>query len=239
MLIYFLSPSKARSYIDAGIKLLDTQHWETQYSLSLDLFEMSASLSCMHGDISAMSTCLDEILSHAKTFDDSLTASSLLVKLLASSSKFEEARSNCLMILSNLGEVFPTEVSLPRVLNQISAIQTALTNITVDQIKLLPPMTDKRKLTALKFMNMLSSLSFMSKPMLLPFVSSRMVSSMLLYGFCDDGIVGLATAACSVVSTINTICQSLEELASPFHPFFFLVSFFSLRISNLLAALVK
>ena len=81
LLKFFLPPSTARSYIDSGIKLLDTQHWETQYSLSLGLFEMSASVSCMHGDIPAMSTCVNEILSHSKTFDDGLKASSLLVKL--------------------------------------------------------------------------------------------------------------------------------------------------------------
>lgn len=43
------------------------------------------------------------------------------------------------MILSNLKEEFPSEVSLPLVLSQISDIQTAVKNITVDHIKLLPP----------------------------------------------------------------------------------------------------
>ena len=173
-----------------GIQLLETQHWETQYSLSLDLFEMSASVSCMHGDITKMSTCLDEISSHARTFYDSLKASSLLVKLLASSSKFEEARSNCLMILSNLGEVFPSEVSLPRVLNELSTIQVSLKNITHDQMKLLPRMTDRSKLNAMKFLNMLCMYSIISKPMLLPLLSCRMVKLTLQYGFCDDSIVG-------------------------------------------------
>ena len=38
--------------------------------------------------------------------------------------------------------------------------------------------------------------------MLVPFLSSRMVKLMMTHGFCADGIVGLATAAHSVVSTI-------------------------------------
>ena len=152
--------------------MLETQHWETQYSLSLDLFEMSASVSCMHGDITKMSTCLDEISSHARTFDDSLKASSLLVKLLASLSKFEEARSNCLIILSNLGEVFPSEINLPLVLNELSLIQTTLKDITSNQIKLLTPMTDRNKLNAMKFLNMLCMYSNISKPMLLPLLTA-------------------------------------------------------------------
>jgi len=180
------------------MQLLEAQHWETQYSLSLNLFEMSASLSYMSGDVTKISTLLEEISSNARTFDDSLKASSLLVKLLASVSKFEEARSNCLMILSHFGEVFPSEISLPRVLDELSAVQSALRNTTHHQIKLLPQMVDKNKLNAMKFLNMLCMYSITSKPMLLPLLSCRMVKLTLQYGFCDDSIVGYATAGYSM-----------------------------------------
>ena len=223
------------------MQLLETQHWETQYSLSLDLFEMSASVSCMHGDITKMSTCLDEISSHARTFYDSLKASSLLVKLLASSSKFEEARSNCLIILSNLGEVFPSDVSLPLVLNELSLIQTVLRNITSNQIKLLAPMTDRNKLNAMKFLNMLCMYSNISKPMLLPLLSCRMVRLTMEYGFCDDSIVGLATAGLSVVSIylrVISIFHVVLKLTFSFSSLllFSLYSSISPMIFNLLPA---
>lgn len=172
------------------MQLLDARHWQTQYTLSLNIYEMSASVSCMRGDIDTMSSCLDEILSHAKSFDDSLKASSLLVKLLASQSRFEEARSNCLLILSNLGEVFPQDVNLPLVLNDLSKIQILLRNVTHDQIKSLPRMADINKLNSMKFLNMLCMYSIISKPMLLPLLSCRMVRLTLQYGTCDDSIVG-------------------------------------------------
>ena len=98
-----------------GIRLLEPNHWETQYSLSLELYEMSASVSCISGDNSTMSICLEAVLSHVMTFEDSLKASSMLAKLLASNSKYDDARSNCLDILRKLGEDFPSEVSLPLV----------------------------------------------------------------------------------------------------------------------------
>ena len=103
-----ISPFLARIYIDAGIKLLGESHWERQYPLSLDLFEMSASVSCMSGDTVTMSTCLDEILANVRSFDDSLKASSLLVKLLASGANFTSAIDNCVGILS--------KVNVPRVI---------------------------------------------------------------------------------------------------------------------------
>ena len=182
------------------MKLLQANHWDTQYELSLNLFEMSASVSCMHGDNDTMSGCLREILSNAKSFDDSLAGAAMLAKLLASNSKYDDARSNCLDILKNLGEDFPADISMPDVLNELSDAQRALKNVTHAQMKALPPMTNKSKLNAMKFLNMLCMYSGISKPILLPILSIRMVNLTLQYGWCDDSIVGLTTAGYSLVS---------------------------------------
>jgi len=196
---------QARSYIDTGMRLLKPNHWDEQYSLSLELHEMSASISCINGDIGDMSSCLHEIIAHVKSFEDSLTASSLLSKLLAASSKYDEAMSNCLSILSALGEEFPEDITLPHVLNELSVIQTTLANISVDQVKRLSPMKDKPKLNAMKFLSMLCSYSIQAKPMLVPILSCRMVRITIEYGFCDDSIVGLVTAGFSLFSFTDDI----------------------------------
>ena len=153
----------ARRYIDTGIQLLETRKWETQYSLCLDLYEMSASIAAMHGDTAKLSTCLDEILSHARVFGDSLKALSLLIQLLGSTSRYEEARNKCLMVLSALGEEFPREIDLRLVQNELSLMRNLLKHTTIDQLKLLPPMRDENKLNAMKFMNMLCVYSDKSK----------------------------------------------------------------------------
>ena len=124
---------------------------------------MAASVAATHGDKARMSAYLDEILSHVRVFNDSLKALSLLVKLLVSSSRFEEARSKCLMVLSALGEEFPLEVDLRLVHNELSLMQSLLKHITTDQLKSLPPMTDKSKLNAMTFMNLLCICSDISK----------------------------------------------------------------------------
>mmetsp|Transcript_12564 Transcript_12564/g.27248 ORF Transcript_12564/g.27248 Transcript_12564/m.27248 type:complete len:1558 (+) Transcript_12564:111-4784(+) len=191
---------QARSYISIGMKMLGSNHWEDQYTLSLKLYEMSASISCIKGDIGAMASCLNETIANAKSFEDSLTSSSLLAKLLASSSKCGEAMGNCLLILSTLGEDFPQDVTLPMVLNELSVIQTTLANITVEQVKLIPRMTEKSKLYAMQFLSMLCSYSIIAKPMLVPILSCRMVRLTIENGFCDDSIVGLVTAGYGLFS---------------------------------------
>lgn len=211
---------QARLYIAMGIRLLENDHWKTRYSLSLDLFEMSASVSFVNGDTDKMSACLDAISAHAKSFDDLLKASSLLVKLLTSSSKYEQARRNCLMVLSNLGEVFPQDVCPPLVLNELTSMRTTLRGISANQLKLLPPMADRNKLNVMKFFNMLCMCSLFSKPLLLPLAGCRMVKLTMEFGFCEDSIVGLATVALSVfhitddvqlASHLGEVCESLIE----------------------------
>jgi len=197
--IQSFSFEQARLYIDMGIKLLEAQNWENQYSLSLDIFEMSAEVFAGKGNIACMASCLEEILSHVRVFGDSLKALSLLVKIFASSSKFEEARSTCLMVLRHLGEEFPCEINPLVFQNELSLMQNTLRNVTSNQIKLLPRMRDKNKLNAMKFLNMLCMYSNISNPMMQPLSSWRMVKLTFEFGFCDDSIVGLATAGQSLV----------------------------------------
>ena len=133
--------SSARSYIDTGITLLEPNHWETQYAISLSLFEMSASVSCITGDTTTMHSRLQQVLAHVLTFEDSLKGASLLVKLLASRSQFDDARFNCFDILKHLGEKFPPEINASTVQNELPAIQSMLTNVSYEQMKALPQMT--------------------------------------------------------------------------------------------------
>ena len=108
-----------------------------------------------------------------QSFDDSLKSSSLLAKLLASSSKYTEAIQTCLSVLQHLGEEVSPDVDLETVTNELEVIQTTLANITLDQVKSLPKMSDKYKLHAMQFMSMLLPYAIISKPMLVPILSCR------------------------------------------------------------------
>ena len=147
---------------------------------------MSASVSCTLGDVDTMSSCLTEINANVKSFEDSLTSSILLAKLLAASAKFDEAVNNILTVLSNLGEDFPKDIDMNLVLSELSVLQTTLANITAEQVKLLPRMTKENTLHAMKFMSMLCSFSIMAKPLLAPILSCRMVRLTIEQGaFCS------------------------------------------------------
>ena len=137
-------------YIDMGVVLLETCKRETQYSLCLDLYKMTASIATVHRDTAKLSTYLNEILSHVKVFGGSLKALSLLVKSWASSSRFEEAKSKCLMVSSALGEEFPCDIDHHLVQNKLSLMRDLLKNTTIDQLNSLPLMRGNNKLNTMK-----------------------------------------------------------------------------------------
>ena len=161
---------------------------------------MSASLCYMCGDTAKMSSCLDEILTHANVFEDCLNASAMFARLLSSLSKHREAITNCLDILAKLGEEFPSQPDLAIVQNKLSEIQPLLLSLTADKMKALPAMTDTTKLQAMKFLGMLCEISLMAAPFLLPLLSVRMMNLTLQFGFCSDSILGIFYTAFSVVS---------------------------------------
>ena len=180
---------------------------------------MSASVSCIFGDVDTMSSCLTDVVANVKSFEDSLTSSILLAKLLAASSKFDEAVNNVLTVLSNLGEDFPKDIDMTLVLSELSVLQTTLANITVEQVKLLPRMMDVTKLHAMKFLSMLCSYAIRSKPLLVPILSCRMVRLMIEAGYCEESIVGLVTAAYCLVSANDQLHCSRQCISVSFLTF--------------------
>ena len=155
------------------------------------------------GDTEKMSDCLDEILLHAKTFEDTLEASVLLAKLLASSTSYDEALKNCLDIVAKLGESFPEQISLPIVLNELHSIESTLKELSIEQIKSLPQMKDANKLSTMKFLNLMATYSFQTKPLLLPLVACRMVRITMDSGYSEHSLVGFVLASYGLVSICN------------------------------------
>ncbi|KAL7524022.1 hypothetical protein ACHAXR_002790, partial [Thalassiosira sp. AJA248-18] len=82
---------QAQAYFEAGISLLHADHWDKQYSLSLALHEWSVVVSFKGGVVDTVSSRLDDILSNARSFDDTLNSRVLLAKFLASQEQYADA----------------------------------------------------------------------------------------------------------------------------------------------------
>ncbi|EED89735.1 predicted protein [Thalassiosira pseudonana CCMP1335] len=197
--------SQSRDNFEAGIALLAGNRWNAQYRLSLELYENSAMASFMAGNFDTMPSRLEEILSNAASLQDTLTASALLAKLLASKGQVASAMSNCLDVLQNLGESFPREPSYSDAMNEIDSTRMLLRGMTKEHFKLLPEMRDPTKLDVMRFLSLCCAFADRSMSMLLPFICCRMLQLTLKCGFTDDSLIGLAMISHSLIMFVNDI----------------------------------
>lgn len=194
----------AKTYTDMGLRLLDVNHWQNQYRLSLELFEMKALVSSAHGDVVTSMTSLNAVLANARSFGDTLNASAMLSKNLASLSKHDEAITTILSILSKLDVHFPPRADHSSVLSELASTLPLMQGLTFESAMELPKMSDPNKLNAMKFLGMLSRYSLTAAPMLLALVGCRMVKiTVETSSFCDYSIIGMIVVCHSMVSLSN------------------------------------
>ena len=186
------SYDQARRYFEAGISLLHTNHWEKQYALCLELYELSVVVSFMDGNVENVSSRLDAILSNAQSFQDTLKARGLHLKVIASGGDYAHSTSQCLTILAGLGENFPEAIDSSFVSNEITTTEVLLTSLSKDDLSSLPPMKDTVKLYAMRFLGMLHAFSMFSNSCLAHLSSCSMVKLTLKFGFCEESIHGFA-----------------------------------------------
>lgn len=215
---------QARGYFEAGIALLSAKHWEHQYSLSLELYELVAVTSFMDGNVDSVPGRLHDILSNAKSLDDELNARALLAKSYLAQGSAALGLKCIMEILRGLGETFatlPTDVTQSQVVGEIQPLLPKLREITKERILSLPAMTDARKQTAMKFMTLLISICYFSSQMFAHLLSCRMIQLSFEYGFCEDTISGLASIAhgmaigFALIISIPSIALMSSPLAYP------------------------
>ena len=161
----------------AGLTFLPTQ-------CSLKLYERSIVVGFMDGNVETVPSRVDDIVSNARSFDDTLDSRVLLAKYLTSQAQYADATNGVLIVLSSLGEAFPEEVTSSHVTNEIHAITPMLKGITKDTFLNLPTMTDRTKLNAMKFMDLALTSGVFSSPMLMNLVSCRMTRLTFLVSEC-------------------------------------------------------
>jgi len=204
------SYEQARGYFESGISLLHARPWKKQYALCLELYEMSAVVGFMDGGGENVSSRLDDILSNAKCFGDTIKSRELLLKVIASRGEYAESTSQCLSTLSKLGENFPKEIESSKVTKEIVRTMALLKDITKDDIRKLPLMTNPSKLYAMKFLSMLCTLSLTSRKNLCHLASCLMVKFTFKYGFCEESIHGLGDFARGLLLETQDIVNSIR-----------------------------
>lgn len=202
----------AMKCISHGLSILETQKkWGAKnYDLSLQFHNLAIELCYCNLKYKELEGFIDEVLSHARTLDDSLIAKSTQLYALGSRNRQTEAIQIGLETLHSLGEHFqPNEPSTLRMIWGFRHTRKLLQGKSDDDILHLKKMKDSKKLAAMRIMNHVILYLVFLKPKLGALMAMRMVRLTIQHGLCTLSSVAFTLYGVVVswyVHMVRTLC---------------------------------
>ena len=153
----------AHSFFDHGISFLRKGHWEEQYDLSLDLFNLAAKCALMNAEYDHLEILTRQIMHYARSFEDKYQATSISITLLLQSGKLDEGVKLTLDTLKTLGEeVSPSPWWLPQIVidfvapsviqQHLNQTEAKLAEFSDETLLSYPAMVDPAKILAMELL---------------------------------------------------------------------------------------
>ncbi|KAL7540418.1 hypothetical protein ACHAXR_012736 [Thalassiosira sp. AJA248-18] len=201
-----LSYPSAVNYFNLGINMLPKSCWESQYKLSLNLHVMAIKTAYCVGMFDQLCVLVSTVLSNGRTLKDKLDAHIMQVRYLTSTEQCEGAISQCLVVLEELGEKLPEDLTNEVELRYMH-VKGLLDTRTANDILQLPVMEDERKLATMEFLSLIQVACSNTRPQLGVLAIIRMVEMTLEWlvprGLCDVSAFSFAAYGGFLASPVN------------------------------------
>ncbi|MEG3908235.1 ATP-binding sensor histidine kinase [Microcoleus sp. w2-18bC1] len=182
----------ALKYLTAGIELLPPQSWQTDYDLTLALYESAAEAAYLNTDFEPMEKWAIIVLQHATNELDKIKVFEIRIIACAMQTKLQESVKIGREALKMLGIQFP-ESPIPLHIQQAMAKTAAyLTEKKIEDLIDLPIMTNPHKLATMRVLSSMLSATFIVEPVLLPLIVCEQVNLSINYGNSTFSAFGYA-----------------------------------------------
>jgi predicted ATPase len=183
---------KSATYLQFGISVLGPRKWREHYDLCLDLFNKSTEAYYGTGQFDKVDELVEEVLSKARTFEDSFQARMMRVYTLGTTQRTVDAVEHGLETLYMLGEKIPDHPTKLHVFFAMSRTRRRLNKQTDATLLRLPLMTDQKKIAAMMIMQILFLNAYHSRPFLAVLISCRIIEMTIKYGASAISTMGFA-----------------------------------------------
>jgi predicted ATPase len=136
----------ASRYFITGLALLEHDSWDMHYNLTIGLHDAASEALYVTGDFSRLAALAEKPLKFARSFEDKLNIYNNLVRSFLASGQLDQGIATCMRVLSQLGEVLPTQITPDIFHIEVVRVKTILDGMSNDQLLSLPIMTDAHKL---------------------------------------------------------------------------------------------
>lgn len=179
----------AMKYLNVGIELLGVSCWQTQYELTLGLYESAAKAASLNGDFEQTHRLTDLVLQNTKSVLDKVKVSEIKIYTYTAQKKVSEAINSGLIALALLGVDIPQKPSLSDI--QLGTQETAslLTGVSIKQLSDLPPMADPKKLAIMRILDILTVSAYVYDSRISTLITLKQVNLSVAYGNATESTV--------------------------------------------------
>ena len=208
----------ALNYLSVGRSLLAVDCWNSQYELTLALYESLAEAAALNGDYEQMEQLVQAVSDRALTLLDKIKVYDVKIQAYQAQNQLRVAAHFGLEVLRLLDVTFPEQQDV-----ELSLQETRrLAQQHLDQLENLPPMRSPEKLAAMQILSRLGSVVYHAVPKLFPLLVFKQLDLSIHYGnapvsafaYADYGVT-----LCSVAEDYEAGYQFSQIALSLLHRF--------------------
>lgn len=143
----------AAKYLTTGIQFLSSDSWETNYNLTLALYEKAAEAAYLVGDFEQTEKLAEVVLASAKTLLEKVKVYEVKIQAYGAHNKALEAVNTALSLLKQLGLDFPKNLSQSYIQSELEKTASNLTSKQIQNLINLPEMTEEQSLAAMRILS--------------------------------------------------------------------------------------
>ncbi|MBD1865720.1 AAA family ATPase, partial [Cyanobacteria bacterium FACHB-471] len=172
----------AFKYFTTGLKLLNSESWQSEYDLTLVLYSEAAEAAYLQGRFDEMEQLVEVVLARAKTVVDKVQVYDSSIQRYLSQGNLKEALKTGLEALKLLGIDLienPSQEDIQRELESTSAL---LAEREIEDLINLPEMTEPEALAAMSILSNMGSAAFIMLPALWILITCKTINLLINYG---------------------------------------------------------
>ncbi|AFY58772.1 putative ATPase [Rivularia sp. PCC 7116] len=197
----------AFNYLYTGKKLLASNTWQSEYELSLNLYESLSEVAYLMGDFEASEEFAEVVLARAKKLLEKVKVYEIKIQSYGAQGKAIEAVNIALEILKQLEIIFPKNPTQSDVEQAMLQIASNITKKGIVELADLPKMLEAQPLAAMRILASVIGLAFQTTPNLFLLIAIKQVELSLRYGNSDLSAFAYVTYGfinCGVIGDIDT-----------------------------------
>ncbi|MCD8486423.1 MAG: AAA family ATPase [Desertifilum sp.] len=172
----------AREYVNTGLLLLGTQHWQQYYEITLLFHNLGAELTMLCGNFTAMEEWVETIIKSSHSLLDRIQAYRIKIQASTCQNQPSVALEIGQNLLQQLGVTLPTQPTPEDIRQSIQEIKDLVGERQIKDFVNLPLMTDAKTIAIIQIASSILSSAYVCGSPVFPLLTTLSVKLSLLNG---------------------------------------------------------